>query len=57
MFNTQYTAVQIKTYSKSTSVIKVATMKNANKFLLRKGSQTTTKLSAKMNGTQKRTLL
>ena len=60
LFSTHYTAIWIKTQLKSTSVIKVA----IGGFPLRtqkKPSRTTTKLtlllSAKMNGTQRRTLL
>jgi len=60
---TRYTAVQIKKCSKSTSVVKVATMKSTNNFSLRKGSHHVQppnycfSLSAKMNGTQRRTLV
>jgi len=58
-----YAAVRIKKCLKSTSVIKVATMKNTDDFLVtkRKRKCATTKLtfslSAKMNGTQSRTLV
>jgi len=55
--STHYTAVQIK---KSTSVIKVDTMKSTDDFSLCKGShhvQPRLSLSTKMNGTQRRTLV
>ena len=60
--STRYTALQIKNYSKSTPEIKVATMKNMDDFHYQgKSSSATTKLtlllSAKMNGTQRRTLV
>ena len=60
---TCYTAVRIKKCLKSTSVLKVATMKNVDDFSLRKGSHHVQppnqrfSLSAKMNGTQRRTLV
>ena len=58
-----YTAVRIKKCLKSTSVLKVATMKNMDDFSLHKGSHHVQppnqrfSLSAKMNGTQRRTLV
>ena len=60
--STRYTAVRIKNCLKSTSTIKIATMKNTNNFRYEgKPSCDTPKstllLSAKMNGTQKRTLV
>ena len=60
--STHYTALRIKKCSKSTSVIKVATMKNMNNFCYeRKPSHTTTKSTpyavTKMIGTQRRTLI
>ena len=63
--STRYTALQIKNCSKSTSAIKAATMKNMDDFRYEgKPSYATTKppnrhlfLSAKMNGTQRRTLV
>ena len=61
--STCYTAVQIKKCLKSTSVLKVATMKNTDDFSFRKESHHVQppnqrfSLSAKMNGTQRRTLV
>ena len=61
--STSYTAVQIKNCLKSTSVIKVDTMKNTDDFHYAKGAITCNHqincflLSAKMNGTQRRTLV
>ena len=61
--STCYTVVRIKKCLKSTSVLKVATMKNTYDFSLRKGSHQVQppnqrfSLSAKMNGTQRRTLV
>ena len=60
--STRYTAVQIKNCSKSTSTIKVATIKKYRWFLFRRETiicyrQIDTSLSAKMNGTQRRTLV
>ena len=58
-----YTVVRIKKCLKSTSVLKVATMKSMDDFSLRKGSHHVQppnqrfSLSAKMNGTQRRTLV
>jgi len=60
---TCYIAVRIKNCLKSTSVIKVSIMKSMNDFSLRKGSHYMQplnqcfSLSAKMNGTQRRTLV
>jgi len=61
--STRYTAVQIKNCMESTSVIKVATMKSTDDLSLCKGSlhvqppNLCLSLSAKMNGTQRRTLV
>ena len=61
--STCYTAVRIKKCLKSTSVLKAATMKNMDDFSLRKRSHYVQpsnqcfSLSAKMNGTQRRTLV
>ena len=60
--STRYTAVQIKNCLKSTSAIKITTMKNMDDFRYEgKPSHAITKstllLSAKMNGRQTRTLV
>ena len=60
--STCYTAVQIKNNLKSTSAIKVATMKKTDNFCYeRRPSHAMPNrhflLSAKMNGTQRRTLV
>jgi len=64
VFLTHYTIVRIKNCLKSTSAIKVATMKNTDDFHYTiKGSHHVqppnqhSSLSAKMNGTQRRTLV
>ena len=62
LFSTHYTALRIKNCLKSTSAIKVATMKHMDNFRYKgKSSHATAKstpsLSAKMNGTQRRTLV
>ena len=60
--STHYTAIRIKNCLKSTSAIKVATMKNTDNFNYEgKPSHSTAKLtpllSTKMSGTQRRTLV
>ena len=60
--STRYTAVWIKNYSKSTAAIKVPNVKNTDNFRYEgKPSRATANhhfsLSAKMNGTQRRTLV
>ena len=60
--STRYTAVRIKNCFKNTSAIEVATMKNMDDFHYEgKPSPATTKstlfTAAKMNGTQRRTLV
>ena len=59
--STRYTAVRTKNCWKSTPAIKVTTMKNTNDFHYEgKPSRATNRhfsLSAKMNGTQRRTLV
>ena len=61
--STRYTAVQIKNCSKGTPAIKVATMENTDDFRYRKGSHHVLppnqhfSLSAKVNGTQRRTMV
>ena len=60
--SSHYTAAQIENHSKSTSVTKVATMKNMDDFhYTKKPSQATTKLTlftiSKDKGTQRRTLV
>ena len=60
--STHYTAVQIKNCLKSTSAIKVATMKNTDDFHYKTSHHVLPPnrqllLSAKMNGTQRRTLV
>ena len=60
--STCYIAVRIKNCSKSTSAIRVATMKYTDDFCFegkpsRATAKSTLSLSAKMNGTQRRTLV
>ena len=60
--STRYTAFQIKNCLKSNSAIKIATMKNTDDFCYegkpsRATTKSTTLLSAKMNGKQRRTLV
>ena len=62
MFNLLHTALQIKNCSKSTSAIKVATMKNMDDFRYeRKPSfaiaKSTLFVVSEMNGTQRKTLV
>ena len=61
--STRYTTVRIKNCLTSTSAIKIAAMKNTDDFRYMKGSHHVLSpnrhfsLSAKMNGTQRRTLV
>ena len=63
LYSTRYTAVRIKNCLKSTSAIKIVTMKKIQTVSVMKGSHHVLppnqdfSLSAKMNGTQRRTLV